>query len=154
MEKPQKLSEKQKRFVDYYIETANASEAARRAGYSEKTANRIGAENLDKPHIKKAIEERMAEKDAERVASQDEILEFLTKVMRGEVTEQTPLLDGDGYQRLASKDMSAKDRVKAAEMLGKRYAMWTENKNIEGSIGVTFIDDIEDDIDLDDDADD
>lgn len=147
MPKEQKLSEKQKRFADYYIETANASEAARRAGYSEKTANRIGEQNLKKPHIRAAIDERMAEKDALRVAKQDEILEFLTRVMRGEITEETPLLNGDGYQKLEDKDVNIKDRVKAAEMLGKRYAMWTDNKNIDGNIGVTFVDDIGDDDD-------
>ncbi len=78
-----KLTPKQQAFCDYYIETGNATEAARKAGYKGRNLNRIASENLSKLVIQQYIEERMAEKDEERVASQDEILEFLTKVMRG-----------------------------------------------------------------------
>ena len=124
-----KLTPKQKAFADYYIETGNATEAAIKAGYSKKTARVIGQENLQKPAIKAYIEERMNEKDKERIASQDEILEFLTKVVRGELTEQVPVLVGEGVQKLVEKDISMKDRIKAAELLGKRYFMWN-NKEI------------------------
>jgi phage terminase small subunit len=124
-----KLTPKQKAFADYYIETGNATEAAIKAGYSKKTARVIGQENLLKPAIKAYIEERMNEKDKKRIASQDEILEFLTKVVRGELTEQVPVLVGEGVQELVEKDISMKDRIKAAELLGKRYFMWN-NKEI------------------------
>jgi phage terminase small subunit len=125
----EKLTSKQKAFADYYIETGNATEAAIKAGYSKKTAKEMGYENLTKPHIKAYIEERMNEKDKKRIASQDEILEFLTKVVRGELTEQVPVLVGEGVQELVEKDISMKDRIKAAELLGKRYFMWN-NKEI------------------------
>ncbi|MED1533931.1 terminase small subunit [Bacillus altitudinis] len=144
-----KLTEKQKRFADYYIELGNATEAARKAGYSSKTAKSIGQENLTKPDIKSYIKERLNEKDAERIASQDEILEFLTAVMRGEKTEQIPVGLGEGAQQLEDKDPYLKDRVKAAELLGKRHAMWTDKVDMVGNVGVRIVDDIGDDDDHD-----
>ncbi|MEC0970231.1 MULTISPECIES: terminase small subunit [Bacillus] len=139
-----KLTEKQKRFADYYIELGNATEAARKAGYSSKTAKSIGQENLTKPDIKSYIKERLDEKDAERIASQDEILEFLTAVMRGEKTEQIPVGLGEGAQQLEDKDPYLKDRVKAAELLGKRHSMWTDKVDMVGPVGVRIVDDIGD----------
>lgn len=144
-----KLTEKQKRFADYYIELGNATEAARKAGYSSKTAKSIGQENLTKPDIKSYIKERLDEKDAERIASQDEILEFLTAVMRGEKTEQIPVGLGEGAQQLEDKDPYLKDRVKAAELLGKRHSMWTDKVDMVGNVGVRIVDDIGDDDDHD-----
>jgi phage terminase small subunit len=142
-----KLTEKQKRFADYYIELGNASEAYRKAGYSGKSqstvttnANRL----LTNADIKIYIDERVAEKDAERIANQDEILAYLSSIMRGEHTEQTLRGVGEGAQTISDIDVSAKDRIKAAELLGKRYAMWTENKNIDVQGSVMFVDDIGD----------
>ncbi|PGS64023.1 terminase small subunit [Bacillus cereus] len=136
-----RLTPKQQAFCDYYIETGNATEAAKKAGYSEKTAKDMGSENLAKPHLKSYIEKRMAEKNEERVASQDEILHFLTNVMRGETTEQIPVGKGEGYFTLEDKDTYVKDRVKAAELLGKRHMMWTEKKEISVTVP-TFVDDV------------
>lgn len=137
-----KLTEKQKRFADYYIETGNASESAIKAGYSKKTARAIGQENLTKPDIRDYISQRIAEKDSQRIAKQDEILQFLTSVMRGEVNEQFPLGLGMGEQSLVKKELDGKDRIKAAELLGKRYAIWTDKQQIDGHVGVQIIDDI------------
>lgn len=140
------LTVKQRRFADYYIESGNATAAALKAGYSKRSAKDIGPENLQKPLIKEYIATIMAEKDNERIASHDEVLQFLTDVMRGSVTEQIPLLDGDGYQKLANLDAAQpKDRIKAAELLGKRYAMWTDKKEIDGAVAVTFVDNLDDD---------
>ncbi|MGG0794656.1 terminase small subunit [Brevibacillus laterosporus] len=137
-----KLTPKQQAFADYYIQTGNATEAARKAGYSDKTAKEVGYENLTKPHIKAYIDERMAVKDAERIASQDEVLEFLTNVMRGKVTEKIPLGLGMGEQMLAKNELQGKDRIKAAELIGKRYGLWVEKVNLDGDLAVTIIDDI------------
>lgn len=140
-----KLTEKQKRFADYYIESGNATEAYKRAGYSVKTdeAARVNASRLlTNANVRAYINEHIAKKDSQRVAKQDEILEFLTKVMRGELTEQIPVGLGEGYFELKDKDTYVKDRVKAAELLGKRYAMWTDRQQIDGAIGVQIIDDI------------
>lgn len=137
-----KLTEKQKRFADYFIETGNATESARLAGYSRKTAPDMGHENLQKPHIREYIDVRIAEKDAKRIAKQDEVLEFLTGVLRGEEQEQFPLGLGMGEQRLVKKDLNGADRIKAAELLGKRYGMWVDRQQIDGTMGVQIIDDI------------
>lgn len=122
-------TEKQKRFIDYYIETGNATEAARLAGYKGNNLNRIGSENLSK--LDTLIQEKLAQKDAERIASQDEVLAYLSAVMRGELTEETPILCGEGCQELVEKDIGAKDRIKAAELLGKRYGLFTDKVSVD-----------------------
>lgn len=124
----EKLTEKQKRFIDYYIETANATESAKRAGYSEKTAKNIGAENLTKLNF--FIQKKLEEKESNRIASQDEVLQYLTKVMRGEEKDQFGL------------DASLQDRTKCAELLGKRYGTFKEKVDVNGSIPVVIEDDI------------
>lgn len=136
-----KLTEKQKRFADYYIQTGNAEESARQAGYS---ARGNTTKLLQNTTIREYIDKRMAEKDKERIASQDEILVYLTQVMRGEMKEETLRGLGKGYQEIEDIDVSAKDRIKAAELLGKRYAMWTDKQQLDGSLGVTIIDDLGD----------
>lgn len=136
------LTEKQKRFADYYIESGNATEAAIRAGYSEKTARFIAAENLTKPNILAYVEETMSKKDNERIASQNEILEFLTSVMRGEVIERVPLLVGQGMQELVDNVPAVQVRKSAAELLGKRYMLWTDSIKHSGETGVRIVNDI------------
>ena len=123
-----KLTEKQKRFIDYYIETANATESAKKAGYSEKTAKNIGAENLTKLNL--FIQKKLEEKQNNRIASQDEVLEYLTRVMRGEEKDQFNL------------DASLQDRTKCAELLGKRYGTFKDNMNFTGNVPVVIRDDI------------
>lgn len=77
-----KLTEKQKRFCDYYIETGNAAEAARLAGYSKRTARQMGQENLTKPYILEYIQKRNEELRNERTADMQEVREFWTSVLR------------------------------------------------------------------------
>ncbi|MDF1507631.1 terminase small subunit [Robertmurraya sp. DFI.2.37] len=142
-----KLTEKQKRFADYYIESGNATDAYLKAGYSVKSADvaKVNASRLlTNANVKTYIDERIAEKDNKRIAKQDEVLEFLTNVLRGEVQEQFPLGLGMGEQKLVKKELDGKDRIKAAELLGKRYAMWTDKQQVDGNIGVTIVDDIDD----------
>ncbi|WP_337033215.1 terminase small subunit [Paenibacillus illinoisensis] len=134
------LTEKQKKFMDYFIETGNSTEAARRAGYKQPHVQ--GAQTLDK--LRHLIDVKLAEKDSARVAKQDEILEFLTCVMRGEIKEQFPLGMGMGEQSLVKKELDGKDRIKAAELLGKRYALWTDKQQVDGTVGVQIIDDLGD----------
>lgn len=124
----EKLTEKQKRFIDYYIETANATESAKRAGYSEKTAKNIGAENLTKLNF--FIQERLKQKEDSRIASQEEVLQYLTKVMRGQEKDQFGL------------DASLQDRTKCAELLGKRWGTFVDKKEISGGCVVELVDDV------------
>lgn len=125
-----KLTEKQKIFCDEYIISLNATQAAIKAGYAEKTAYAIGAENLKKPKIQSYISERMEQKESSLIATQDEVLQYLTSVLRGESQTTDTLLVGigDGYQEVqeVKKKPSEKDRLKAAELLGKRYGLYTD----------------------------
>lgn len=91
-----KLTEKQKRFVDFYVETGNASEAARKAGYSLKTANRIGQQNLSKLDVQQAIKARLDAIESNRIATATEVMQFLTSAMRGEVQEDVVVIEGTG----------------------------------------------------------
>ncbi|EPP15862.1 phage terminase small subunit [Megasphaera sp. BL7] len=120
-----KLTLKQKRFVDAYIETGNATEAARMAGYSKKTANRIGTENLSKLVIRRAIQERLDAMEAAKTATPEEVMQHLTAAMRGEIREEHIVSEGTGEgcsrARIMKKQISAHDRLKAAELLLKRY---------------------------------
>ena len=120
-----KLTPKQEAFVDAYIETGNASEAARRAGYSSRTAFRSGQENLQKPAIQQAIHARQDEIRSKRTATVTEVMEFLTSVMRGEITEKVVVTEGKGLgeseAKLMEKPPSISDRTKAADSILKRY---------------------------------
>lgn len=124
------LTEKQKRFCDEYLVDLNATRAAIRAGYSEKTARQTATENLSKPYIREYIDKRLKEKEAELIADQDEVLKYLTSVLRGESQSTEIVVEGTGdgcsEARTIEKSPSEKDRLKAAELLGKRYGLYTE----------------------------
>lgn len=138
-----KLTEKQKRFADYYIETGNITEAAIKAGYSKKTARVIGQENLQKPAIKSYIDEKLEAMQDERTASAKEVLEFLTKSMRGEIKEEVVVVEGTGdgtsEARMVKKQIGLRDRIKSAELLGKRYRLFTDKVEIEGVVPVMIV---------------
>ena len=167
-----KLTEKQRRFVDYYIETGNATESARRAGYSSKTAEAIGLENLGKPRIKAALDARLRELEDKRIATADEVMQFLTSALRGEVEEERVVVEGTGEgrsdARIIKVQVSARDRLEAAKSLLKRYPMQLDAKEqklklqkLEAEIraaeqvdddAVTIVDDLGDGDDEDDTA--
>lgn len=139
-----KLTAKQQRFCDEYLIDLNATQAAIRAGYSKKTANRIGTENLSKPVIREYIENRMAEKEAALIANQDEVLKYLTSVLRGQ-SKSTEIVieglgDGSTKARKMEKEPSEKDKLKAAELLGKRYGLYTEKveEKVDMELNVTI----------------
>ena len=143
-----KLTEKQKRFCDEYLIDLNATQAAIRAGYSKKTAFIIANENLKKPYIKGYIDERLKQLEDKRIAKADEVLKYLTSVMRNEVKEEVVVVEGKGdgcsSARTIKKDMSAKDRNKAAELLGKRYRLFVDK--VEADVNQTVIFEGEDEI--------
>lgn len=123
----QKLTEKQRRFVAAYIKTGNAAEAARQAGYKASNADVMGRENLRKPTVRKALDERLKELDDAQIADTREVLIHLTSAMRGEIEEEIPVVEGCGNgvskSRIIKKHISAHDRLRAAEMLMKRYGL-------------------------------
>lgn len=123
----EKLTPKQKAFCEFYIETGNATEAAKKAGYKGQNLNRIGTENLSKLVIKEYLEKRINELDSKRIANADEVLEYLTKVMRGQEKDQFGL------------EIAIQDRTKAAELLGKRYRLFTDKVQVEGVLPVMIV---------------
>lgn len=139
-----KMTAKMQRFCDEYLIDLNATQAAIRAGYSEKTARTIAAENLTKPDIQAYISERMAEKDAQLIADQDEVLKYLTKVLRGQSQSEVIVVEGCGdgcsEARTMQKAPDEKERLKAAELLGKRYGLYTEKveADVETELTVTI----------------
>ena len=140
-----KLNIKQKAFADYFIETGNAYQSAIKAGYSENYAKGNVIKLLENESVKTYIEERMKEIESDRIAKAEEVLAFLSASLRGEVLEEvisTETVDGMVKPVILKKQLSAKDRIKAAELLGKRYALFTEKVDLEGNVGVTIIDDI------------
>ncbi|AND05682.1 terminase small subunit [Streptococcus pyogenes] len=139
-----KLTLKQKRFADEYIISANATAAAIKAGYSKKTARSIGQENLTKPDIKAYIDERLEKLESEKIATQEEVLQYLTSIMRGDQQEKTLISVGEFGQKIVDIDVGAKDRIKAAELLGKRYRLFTDKIEAEVQGTVVFVN--EDDI--------
>ena len=130
-----KMTPKQQMFCDEYLIDLNATQAAIRAGYSKKTANRIATENLSKPVIKAYIAARMAEKESKLIADQDEVLKYLTSVLRGKTQSEVVVVEGIGdgcsEARAMQKAPDEKERLKAAELLGKRYGLYTEKIDAE-----------------------
>ena len=125
-----KLNIKQKRFADEYLICSNATEAAKKAGYSEKTAYSIGQRLLKKVEVKSYIDERLKILESEKIAQADEVMQYFTKVLRGEETEEVVVVEGQGdgvtEARKIKKEVSPKDKLKAAELLGKRYGLFTD----------------------------
>jgi phage terminase small subunit len=123
----EKMTAKQQRFCDEYLIDLNATQAAIRAGYSKKTATVIGAENLTKPYIKEYIEKRMAEKESELIADQNEVLKYLTAVMRGKEKDERMVFGKDGVETAEIRNQE--NQMRAAELLGKRYGLYTDKVN-------------------------
>ncbi len=129
--KQPELTEKQKRFCEYYIQNPNATEAALKAGYAKKAAYATGAENLKKPQIQQYIDEVLKNMQSKRIADAEEVLEYLTGVMRGDIKDQFEM------------DASISDRNKAAELLGKRYKLFVDKQEVSANVeGVTIVNDI------------
>ena len=125
-----RMTAKQRIFCEEYLIDLNATHAAIRAGYSKKTAKQMGTENLAKPAIKEYISARMAEKQSALIADQDEVLRYLTAVMRGESRSSVVVVESTGDFTSAAREIEKapdeKEKLKAAELLGKRYGIYTD----------------------------
>lgn len=125
-----KLTAKQQRFCDEYLIDLNATQAAIRAGYSPHYANTNASKLLQITTIKDFLQKRMAEKEKELIAGQDEVLRYLTAVMRGQSVAEIVVVEGTGdgcsEARAIQKAPDEKERLKAAELLGKRYGLYTD----------------------------
>lgn len=142
MKKKDKLTLKQKKFADEYIISGNATEAAIEAGYAKRAAYQQGAENLKKPHIKTYIAERLEAINSAKIADQTEVLQYLTAVMRGTTQSAVVVIEGEGdgfsSARLMDKTPDEKEKLKAAELLGKRYGTFTEKVDISGDMSLSI----------------
>lgn len=134
------MNARQENFCREYIIDCNATQAAIRSGYSAKTAKSIGQRLLTKVDIQKRIEELMNEKETKQIASADEVLRYLTSVMRGETVDE--VLDKDGYRYKLK--VAERDRLKAAELLGKRYMLFTDR--VENNDKLTIVIEGEDEL--------
>ncbi len=132
------MNAKQKRFCDEYLVDCNATQAAIRAGYSARTANEQAARLLANVSIKAYIDEKMEQLHNERTADAQEVLEYLTAVMRGQQTEQTLISVGDGVQKIGNIEVGARDRLKAAELIGKRFGLFKEGLELAGAVPVVI----------------
>ena len=142
-----KLNDKQKAFADYYIESLNATESYKKVyECSYNTARTNGARLLTNANIKKYIDEIMSAKDESRIASQDEILQILTDIARGITEEEVVQFSQLGEELRTTRKPTIKDRMKASELLGKRYRLFVDKAELEITEPITIIDDIGDDI--------
>ena len=139
------LTPKQERFVCEYLKDLNATQAAIRAGYSENSAGQIGAENLRKPAIKEAIDAKLNEMNSSAIADAAETLEYLTSVMRGEQEDEVLRLSGSGEQSKTALRVAAKDRMRAAELLGKYYGLFVDRTAVTGDMDLSVSIDYGDD---------
>lgn len=115
-----KLTLKQQAFTNYYIETQNATKAAKLAGYAgnDVTLGQVGAENLKKPQIKAEIDRILKERSEYSIASAEEVLNGLTSLYRGEVQPNGEM-------------PTNAERIKAGELLGKTHQLFTDKRQIE-----------------------
>lgn len=118
-----KLKPKELKFAEEWLKTTNATQSAIKAGYSARTAYSAGNRLLKKVDVKQYIDERLAEMKESSIADTNEVMQFLSSTMRGDIPDQFGL------------DPALNDRIKAAELLGKRYKMFTDKQEISGADG-------------------
>lgn len=135
------LTERQRRFCEEYLIDGNASQAAIRAGYSKRNSTVVSTTLMKNPRVQAHLKVLLDELHSAKVADAQEVLEYLTSIMRGEQREQTLQLIGDGMQDITAIDVAAKDRLKAAELLGKRYGIFKENVGVTMD-AVVIVDDL------------
>lgn len=138
------MNERQRRFADEYIRLGNATQAyfnAYEHVKKEETAAANGSRLLTNVKVKAYIDKRLDELKKQSIAEQDEILQFLTAVIRGEATGKEKLGLGQGAEKIIDRKPNLQERIRAAEQLGKRYGMWTDRQEMELKLPM-FIDDV------------
>lgn len=139
-----KLTNKQMIFANEYLVDLNATRAYKKA-YPNVKKDSVAATNgnrlLRNAKVKNYIDEQLKKIEDESIADAAEVMKYLTAVMRNELTEEVVVVEGEGEgcssARIVKKDISAKDRNKAAELLGKRYRLFTDK--IEADVNQTVI---------------
>lgn len=129
-----KLTEKQKRFCDEYIISGKATDAAKKAGYSAKTARAIAHNTLVKPQVRAYVTSRLKELEDQKVADQQEVLQILTAHARRETTEYDLAKSGE----VVETPTSVANSIRAAELLGKRYSLWSDRTEISSDVDLNI----------------
>lgn len=124
----QKLTKKERIFADEYVKTTNGTKSAITAGYSEKTARSKASQLLTKVNVRQYIDAIMSERSKDTIATADEVLEYLTRVVRGEEKDAFGL------------DVSVADKTKAAELLGKRHMLFTDKVKLSAEVEIDISD--------------
>lgn len=132
------MNARQKRFCDEYLIDGNATQAAIRAGYNEKTAYSQGQRMLKNVEVKNYINEQLEKIHNENTADAQEVLEYLSAVMRGEGKEEVLRLVGSGIQEITEIDIPTRERLKAAELIGKRYGLFKDNIDVSGAVPIVI----------------
>lgn len=122
------LTKKERIFADEYIKTTNATQSAIKAGYAENSASVTGSKMLRKPKVRQYIDEVMDKRSKNTIATADEVLQYLSRVMNGEEKDAFGL------------DVSVADRTKAAELLGKRHMLFTDKVKLDAEIEIDISD--------------
>lgn len=129
-----KLTIKQRKFVDLYLEYGNMTKAAIEAGYSPRNAGQNAAKTLDNPNVKEYLEKRLKQIEDQKIADVTEVMQYLTAGMRQELEEEVVVVEGcgDGISEavIKKKKISIKDSNKCAELLAKRFGILTDNVNM------------------------
>lgn len=139
----EKMTRRQQLFCEEYIKDPNATQAAIKAGYAQKYAHTNASKLLQITTIKEYIKKRMEEKDKELIADQNEILKYLTSVLRGETDSEIVVIisegEGKSFAKRMKKAPDEKERLKAAELLGKRYGLYTDKVEHGGTVPVVIV---------------
>lgn len=137
------MTPKQEKFCVEYLVDLNATQAAIRAGYSEKTAHSQGPRLLENVEVQKRIKELREREFDNSIATAKEAEAFLAKAMRGEIEEEVVVTEGVGEgcseARIIKKSISAKDRIKAAELIGKRNQLFTDKVKVDSAVPIVII---------------
>lgn len=145
------VTDKQRKFADEYLIDCNATRAYK-AAYprikSDEAARVNGSRLLTNANIKTYIQEQLDRISSEKIANAEEVMKYLTSVLRGESSAEIVVVtgDGDGFSSAEriQKAPNEKERLKAAELLGKRYGLFTDKVNVEGATKVVIVDDLDD----------
>lgn len=145
------MNARQELFCEEYLKDMNATQAAIRAGYSEKTAYSQGQRLLKNVEIKNKLQEIREKIQDENIATIKDIEEFLSLSMNGEMEEEVVSVvgEGEGYSKVvkSKKQISLRERLKAAELLGKRYGLYTDKVDMTQALTIVFEDDYGDEDD-------
>lgn len=135
------MTDKQIKFCDEYLISCNATDAAKKAGYSQKTAYSQGQRLLKNVEVKAYIEKQLGQIHSDKIADAQEVLKYLTAVMRGSSSSSVLSLCGDGCQEVITKPPDEKERLKAAELIGKRYGLFTDKVDMQNDVKVVIVGD-------------